>query len=105
MAKQDKELMDKLWRKDLSGEDTWRIIGEYSIIGEIKEVDDANLILAAVNACITLNPDNPLAVAETIGDMAEELNFVASFPSVMGHFKPEIQAKIKQTLAKIKGGN
>jgi len=34
-------------------------------------VANANLIAAAVNACILLNPDNPLAAAESIKDMRE----------------------------------
>ncbi|KKK57178.1 hypothetical protein LCGC14_3057070, partial [marine sediment metagenome] len=32
---------------------------------------NAHLIAAAVNACIKLNPDNPQAVADSIGDMYE----------------------------------
>ncbi len=45
-----------------------------------KEVDrmraNANLIVAAVNACIELNPSNPLAVAEAIKDMHEALKVI-----------------------------
>ena len=32
---------------------------------------DANLMAVAVNACAKVNPDNPQAVAESIGDMYE----------------------------------
>jgi len=34
---------------------------------------NARLIVAAVNGCISVNPDNPLAVAEDIKDMYETL--------------------------------
>ena len=34
---------------------------------------NAHLIAAAVNACISVNPDNPQAVAESIKDMYEAL--------------------------------
>lgn len=34
---------------------------------------NANLIVAAVNACIKFNPSNPIAVAESIDDMYEAL--------------------------------
>jgi len=35
---------------------------------------NANLIAAAVNACASVNPDNPMAVAESINDMYEALS-------------------------------
>ncbi len=34
---------------------------------------NAQLIVATVNACIKLNPDNPQAVADSISDLYEEL--------------------------------
>jgi len=34
---------------------------------------NANLIISAVNACIEINPDNPMAVALSIKDMYEKL--------------------------------
>jgi len=34
---------------------------------------NAHLIVEAVNACIEINPDNPMAVAESISDMKEAL--------------------------------
>ena len=34
---------------------------------------NAQLIVEAVNACIKLNPDNPLAVAQSISDLYEAL--------------------------------
>jgi len=47
--------------------------GERRIASTINEAN-AHLIAAAVNACIKLNPDNPLAVAESINDMYEAFN-------------------------------
>lgn len=46
-----------------------RIIGSAPIRNEA----DAHLIVAAVNACIKINPDNPQAVAEALPDMYEAL--------------------------------
>ena len=40
--------------------------------GQNKEAN-AQLIASAVNACIKLNPDNPLAVAQSITDLYEAL--------------------------------
>ncbi len=37
---------------------------------------NAHLIVAAVNACTSVNPDNPLAVAESIKDMYEALKLI-----------------------------
>ena len=39
---------------------------------------NAHLIAAAVNACISVNPDNPLAVAESIKDMQEALKDIVA---------------------------
>ena len=45
---------------------------------------NANLIVGAVNACIKLNPENPLAVAQSIGDMYEALKAILpSFDSIV----------------------
>ena len=38
-----------------------------------EHIANANLIVAAVNACKQVNPDNPMAVAESISDMSEAL--------------------------------
>ena len=37
---------------------------------------NAHLIVAAVNACASVNPDNPQAVAESIKDMYEALRTI-----------------------------
>jgi len=36
----------------------------------------ANLIVSAVNACKEINPDNPQAVAESIEDLVEALEYI-----------------------------
>ena len=51
---------------------------KHSLIADIQVCNDdcednANLIVAAVNACSLVNPDNPMAVAESIKDMKEAL--------------------------------
>ncbi len=43
-----------------------------------KDGNNAMLIVAAVNACQSVNPENPLAVAESIKDMYEALNHIVS---------------------------
>ena len=45
----------------------------FSVVQEMDCLDDANLIVAAVNACAKVNSDNPMAVAESISDMYEAL--------------------------------
>ena len=52
------------------------VVCEGIVIATIHEDNDdaeanAHLIAAAVNACIKLNPDNPMAVAESISDLYE----------------------------------
>ncbi len=39
-------------------------------------IGDNYLISAAVNACIAVNPDNPQAATEAIGDMYAALNLI-----------------------------
>jgi len=36
---------------------------------------NAKLIVSAVNACIAINPENPQAVADSIGDMYEAVRY------------------------------
>ena len=42
-------------------------------IAFVLEKGDAHIIAAAVNACIKVNPNNPLAVAESIQEMYEAM--------------------------------
>lgn len=39
--------------------------------------ENARLIVAAVNACFAINPSNPLAVAEAMGEVVEALRRIA----------------------------
>lgn len=84
-------------------------------VAEICTADDANLIVAVVNACQKINPDNPQAAAEVIGDMYEALSLANDliivarlyFPKSM-HNPHKFQlentcATINNALAKVEG--
>ena len=73
---------------------------------------NANLIVAAVNACIKLNTENPLAVAESIGDMYEALKLANLFMKALRTQQSNLfndfrvvmlETTIEQALDKIKG--
>lgn len=52
----------------------YRLENENNIYAAVYSKDNANLIVTAVNQCIELNPDNPQAVAEQIGEAFGLLN-------------------------------
>jgi len=101
----------------------WTIcIGKNGDVGIAKTIEDptvsiiqrgnnANIIAAAVNACQSVNQDNPMAVAESIKDMYEELKEAKlQIEYLHDKFKVTgtgntILARIDNTLAKIKGEN
>ena len=63
--------------------------GEISIASMtgLSETDakvNAELIIAAVNACQKVNPDNPLAVAEALPDMYEALERLVDYLNYLG---------------------
>ena len=64
---------------------TWIVDSENKAIAQIHSNNDdtlkanTNLIVSAVNACISINPDNPQAVAESIKDMYEALKEIKKF--------------------------
>ena len=63
------------------------------------------LFPAAVNACIELNPDNPIAVAESIGKMYEACKKMIAVLNHYGSDQPEPEfSEMKQVLAKVEGG-
>lgn len=65
---------------------------------------NACLIVSSVNACIKLNPDNPLAVAEGISDLYEALKEItAQFRRVEYLYSKDlfIIEKAEQALAKV----
>ena len=71
----------KAWRfskfhnwKVSTGDDNWFV--DCGMEGEA----NAHLIAAAVNTCIKVNPDNPMAVAESINDMYEALRTTIIHP-------------------------
>lgn len=75
--------------------------------GSIRTEEDAHLIAAAVNACISVNPDNPMAVAESIKEMYEALEYIRETcrAQVNGYLTPDTSiAKLQKALAKAEGG-
>jgi len=74
------------------------------LILDVQDEDMAQLIVAAVNSCIQINPSNPMAVAEGMGAVFETLKPILEMIEcglpVMG--VPFDQ--FKQSLAKITGG-
>ena len=113
--------MNKSWRATQDTMNSIQIVGEGNkIVAELIADDDnvtdemranADLIIRSVNACIAINPDNPRAVAESIGDMHETLTFLRAKlgTGAMEDFMEAInngQSKIKGALTKTarKGG-
>jgi hypothetical protein len=47
--------------------------------------EDAKLIVAAVNACISINPPNPMAVAEKLEDMYELVKYVVEHKETLSY--------------------
>ena len=89
--------------------------GEISIASMtgLSETDakvNAELIIAAVNACQKVNPDNPLAVAEALPDMYKALRafrpvFLTrnDFHQVCFLKEDELWEAVEQALAKAEG--
>ena len=62
----------------ITGEETYQYIAEIDPCCDERFAPDeieanAHLIAAAVNACASVNPDNPIAVAYSVKDMYEAL--------------------------------
>jgi len=68
--------------------------------GEDTGKGNADLIVAAVNACAEVNAENPLAVAESIKEMYEALKYVINADDSVS---PEIAAVANKALAKAEG--
>ena len=81
----------------------WEKIATISMMNERAQLPNAELIVSAVNACIKLNPENPLAIAESIKDMYE---IVERVTKLVSHTPGDSQVILMatQVLAKIKGG-
>ena len=70
--------------------------------------NNTEILCSAVNGCISINPENPLAVAESIKDLYEALK--AILPSHTGYMESmnwrvynEVILQIRQVLAKVEG--
>ena len=81
----------------LYAEDHYEIVRVFIHNGE--QEANAHLIAAAVNACVKLNPDNPMAVAESIGKLYEALK--ALFKSDVLPIGWKLQ--VRRVLAKAEG--
>ena len=86
------EYTEGKWEAIRNAVGTHIIQTEYARIGEIDRHFNANLIVTAVNACISVNPDHPMAVAESIKEMYEALE------GILG-ISVECWRKVKRTLA------
>ena len=64
---------------------------------------NAQLIAAAVNACISVNPDNPQAVAEGIKEMYEALKLAISKLENEGRAYEKTIWICEKALAKVEG--
>ncbi len=77
-------------------------VGGLTAIKEAKA--NAHLIVAAINACISVNPDNPLAVAESIKPMYEALKLYQSHQQgTGGHYCYKCAEAINKSIAKAEG--
>jgi len=63
------------WTDD-GGKPIWFVETIDDVICELNDKANADLIVAAVNACIKLNPDNPMAVAEALPELYEVLGTI-----------------------------
>jgi hypothetical protein len=66
---------------------------------------NSELIVSSVNACISINPNNPQVVAEAIGDMHKALKSLVEKVEQLSLWDKTDQSyyKAKQALAKIEG--
>jgi len=63
---------------------------------------NAHLIVIALNACASVNPDNPMAVAESIKDMYEALQKLVQVCRDVSYTHSELN-RARQALAKAEG--
>jgi hypothetical protein len=76
------------------------------LLGDTEEQDEdnANLICSAVNACQEINPDNPMAVAESIKEMYEALKAIEQHQTgTQGHWCPDCWSILEKAIAKAEG--
>ena len=75
----------------------------YSDMSDEEMEANANLIVSAVNACVKVNKDNPVAVAEGIVDLYEVCKEMRNFLYGYSENKKELYQKASKVLAKVKG--
>lgn len=84
--------------KDPSGRPIAMVRGTY-----FESELNARLIVATVNACAEVNPDNPMTVAESVKDMYEALSSVKRWLDNPERRIEEITPAILKTLDKVEG--
>jgi len=91
-------------RRDITIGADDKIIAEVWI-NELQPEAEANarLIVSAVNACVKLNPDKPMAVAESISDLYEALKVLNGHPELYGRLSDKDRNKMRKALAKAEG--
>lgn len=86
---------------------TWAIATEREPIAQVERHYNAKLICACVNACIEINKENPLKVAEGLGELVEaleelsELLYGANMP--YSDQKYNAKRKARQALSNMRG--
>lgn len=64
---------------------------------------NATLIVSAVNACVKVNPDSPIAVAEGIADLYEACKMVMEDLYTCGFLRDDTKLSVELAVAKVKG--
>jgi hypothetical protein len=64
---------------------------------------EANLIIAAVNSCFAINPSNPLAVAEAMGEAVNALRSIAHEAQPGAAAEAILRTIARAALAKLEG--
>mgnify|MGYP001600193123 CR=1 FL=1 len=88
------------WTASKSGVGDWTIATKSILIAHVLQHFNAHLIVAAVNACQSVNPDNPRVVADSIKEVYEALEQIASCKSNVPGDVIDIAQK---ALAKVEG--
>lgn len=84
------------WRNIYASKPRQHIATVHSIeprLGTSDEVDcrpNADLIVAACNACMAVNPSNPIGVAEAIPELVATVQHVAQYFAALTEMQPEV---------------
>ena len=71
-------------------------------INSVETKANANLIAAAVNACASVNPDNPMAVVKSIKEMYEALSQALIDLAGLDRIEPSTEIAMRQAIKKAK---